>query len=282
MFPTAGSINLFSHHSITPNDSISALSADSPPAPRICKVDVSGLLHRLKIRKAPGADAVPPCFLRGCADQRDTNFTLIFNRWLELCQVPSCFKRSPITPVNNPPSQDLMTTGPWPWHLWSWNPWRSWCWPTWRTSQRTCWIPCRLHSGQTGQWMMQSTWTASHRLIRDKWRIHFVDFSSAFNTISQVIWSQLSQFTVQLPAVSGLLTSSQTRLNRWGWEDCLQYTKHWSGFWNNVELLWCRFHLPCQSCGKHQASDRIVLNYTAEIVKQYSVKYSSVSYNNYE
>ena len=40
-----------------------------------------------------------PSCLKACADQLAPIFTRIFNRSLELCEVPSCFKRSTIIPV---------------------------------------------------------------------------------------------------------------------------------------------------------------------------------------
>ncbi len=44
-----------------------------------------------------------PACLKICADQLATIFTQIFNRSLELCEVPSCFKRSTIIPVPKKP-----------------------------------------------------------------------------------------------------------------------------------------------------------------------------------
>ncbi len=41
--------------------------------------------------------------LKACAVQLSSIFTLIFNRSLELCEVPSCFKRSTIIPVPKKP-----------------------------------------------------------------------------------------------------------------------------------------------------------------------------------
>ncbi len=56
-----------------------------------------------KRRKAPGPDGVSPACLKSCADQLAPIFTQIFNRSLELCEVPSCFKRSTIIPVPKKP-----------------------------------------------------------------------------------------------------------------------------------------------------------------------------------
>ncbi len=44
-----------------------------------------------------------PACLKTCADQLAPIFTQIFNRSLELCEVPSCFKRSIIIPVPKKP-----------------------------------------------------------------------------------------------------------------------------------------------------------------------------------
>ncbi len=52
-----------------------------------------------KRKKAPGPDCVTPVCLKSCADQLAPIFTQIFNRSLELCEVPSCFKHSTIIPI---------------------------------------------------------------------------------------------------------------------------------------------------------------------------------------
>ncbi len=54
---------------------------------------------RQKRKKAPGPDCVKPVCLKSSADQLAPIFTQIFNRSLELCEVPSCFKRSTIIPI---------------------------------------------------------------------------------------------------------------------------------------------------------------------------------------
>ncbi len=54
----------------------------NPPLPHTCTAD--------KRRKAPGPDSVSPACLKTCTDQLATIFfTQIFNRSLELCEVPS-------------------------------------------------------------------------------------------------------------------------------------------------------------------------------------------------
>ncbi len=67
-----------------------------------------------KRRKAPGPDGVTPVCLKSRTDQLAPIFTQIFNRSLELCEVPSCFKCSTIIPSQrNQKLQDLMTTDLW-------------------------------------------------------------------------------------------------------------------------------------------------------------------------
>ncbi len=73
------------------------------PVIKICEDDVSKVFRRQKIRKAKGPDGVSPACLKACAVQLSSIFTLIFNRSLELCEVPSCFKRSTIIPVPKKP-----------------------------------------------------------------------------------------------------------------------------------------------------------------------------------
>lgn len=52
-----------------------------------------------KIRKAPSPDSVSPSGLRACVEQLAPTFTRIFNRSLELCEVPLCFQNSTSIPV---------------------------------------------------------------------------------------------------------------------------------------------------------------------------------------
>ncbi len=73
------------------------------PALKISEDDVRQVFIKNKRRKAPGPDGVSPAYLKSCADQLDPIFTQIFNRSLELCEVPSCFKRSTIIPVPKKP-----------------------------------------------------------------------------------------------------------------------------------------------------------------------------------
>ncbi|XP_068508470.1 uncharacterized protein [Syngnathus scovelli] len=62
------------------------------------------MFRRQKIRKAPGPDGVSPSCLKVCAEQLAPTFARIFNRSLELCEVPSCFKSSTIVPVAKKPA----------------------------------------------------------------------------------------------------------------------------------------------------------------------------------
>ncbi|KAK3514821.1 hypothetical protein QTP70_032527, partial [Hemibagrus guttatus] len=74
-----------------------------PPALRISEDDVRQIFLKQKRRKAPGPDGVTPACLRTCADQLAFIFSQIFNRSLELCEVPACFKRSTIIPIPKKP-----------------------------------------------------------------------------------------------------------------------------------------------------------------------------------
>ncbi len=71
------------------------------PALQISEDDVRQVFRKQKRKKAPGPDCVTPVCLKSCADQLAPIFTQIFNRSLELCEVPSCFKRSTIIPIPN-------------------------------------------------------------------------------------------------------------------------------------------------------------------------------------
>ncbi|KAI2660088.1 LINE-1 retrotransposable element ORF2 protein [Labeo rohita] len=61
--------------------------------------EVRQVYRKNKRRKALGPDGVTPDCLKTCADQLAPIFSQIFNRFLELCEVPSCFKHSTIIPV---------------------------------------------------------------------------------------------------------------------------------------------------------------------------------------
>ncbi|KAI2665131.1 RNA-directed DNA polymerase from mobile element jockey [Labeo rohita] len=74
-----------------------------PPALQISEEDVRQVFRKNKRRKAPGPDSVTAACLKTCADQLAPIFSEIFNRSLELCEVPSCFKHSTIIPVPKKP-----------------------------------------------------------------------------------------------------------------------------------------------------------------------------------
>ncbi len=69
------------------------------PAIQFSEEDVRQVFRKQKRKKAPGPVGVTPACLKTCADQLAPIFTQIFNRSLELCEVPSCFKRFTIIPV---------------------------------------------------------------------------------------------------------------------------------------------------------------------------------------
>ncbi|XP_068507379.1 uncharacterized protein [Syngnathus scovelli] len=78
--------------------------AEATPALQIREEEVRQMFRRQKIRKAPGPDGVSPSCLKVCAEQLAPTFARIFNRSLELCEVPSCFKSSTIVPVAKKPA----------------------------------------------------------------------------------------------------------------------------------------------------------------------------------
>ncbi len=112
--------------------------------------------------------------------------TQTFNRSLELCEVPSCFKRSTIIPVPKKPNISGL------------NDYRpvALAYVAMKSFERLVLAylkdayltPCSLPTEQTGLWMIQSTW-ALHFILQNLdrpgpyVRLLFVDFSSAFNTI---------------------------------------------------------------------------------------------------
>ncbi len=76
-----------------------AIPLSPTPALQIKEDDMCQVFKKNKRRKAPGPDGVSPACLKTCADQLAPIFTHIFNRSLELCKVPSCFKCFTIIPV---------------------------------------------------------------------------------------------------------------------------------------------------------------------------------------
>ncbi|XP_063781223.1 MAM and LDL-receptor class A domain-containing protein 1 [Pseudophryne corroboree] len=71
----------------------------SPNPLRVGQGEVEELFRKVKPRKASGPDGVSPSAMRTLAEQLIPIFTRIFNKSLELCRVPSCFKCSTIIPV---------------------------------------------------------------------------------------------------------------------------------------------------------------------------------------
>ncbi|KAM9834023.1 uncharacterized protein ACBT44_009612 [Syngnathus typhle] len=78
--------------------------AEAAPALQIREKEVRQMFRRQKTRKAPGPDGVSPSCSKVCAEQLAPTFARIFNRSLELCEVPSCFKSSTIVPVAKKPA----------------------------------------------------------------------------------------------------------------------------------------------------------------------------------
>ncbi|XP_061139790.1 carbohydrate sulfotransferase 6 isoform X6 [Syngnathus typhle] len=112
---------------------------------------------RQNVRKAPGPDGVSPPSLKVCAEQLAPTFARIFNRSLELCEVPSCFKSSTIVPVAKKPAITGLNDcrpdicGHEIFREVSVEP------PEGRHGA-PCLTPCSLPTGQTGRWTMRSTW----------------------------------------------------------------------------------------------------------------------------
>ncbi len=103
----------------TINTSSNPLS--TTPTLKISEDDMRQVFRENKRRKAPGPESVSPACLKTCADQLDLIFTKIFNRSLELCKVPSCFKCSTMIPIPNKPKiTGLNDYRPVVQRLWSW------------------------------------------------------------------------------------------------------------------------------------------------------------------
>ncbi|KAM9779274.1 uncharacterized protein ACBT44_000744 [Syngnathus typhle] len=94
--------NLKRHLSANPDPS--TVWKEAAPALQVREEEVRQMFRRQKTRKAPGPDGVSPSCLKVCAEQLAPTFARIFNRSLELCEVPSCFKSSTIVPVANKPA----------------------------------------------------------------------------------------------------------------------------------------------------------------------------------
>ncbi|KAK3573365.1 hypothetical protein QTP86_024123 [Hemibagrus guttatus] len=96
--PHAPSENLSTQPLTPPATPLSSL-----PALQISEVDVRQIFLKQKRRKAPGPEGFTPACLKTCADQLAFIFSQIFNRSLELCEVPACFKHSTIIPIPKKP-----------------------------------------------------------------------------------------------------------------------------------------------------------------------------------
>ncbi len=94
-------ISLHNHNFSTITLSTTPLSPT--PALQISEDDVRQVFRKNKRRKAPGPDGVTQACLKTCTDKLYQNFAQIFNRSLELCEVPSYFKRSTIIPISKKP-----------------------------------------------------------------------------------------------------------------------------------------------------------------------------------
>ncbi len=90
-------------HSPTPPATPLPPSPTILPAFKVCVEYVNRVFRKQKSRKASGPDGISPACLKVCADQLAPIFTQIFNRSLELCEVPWCFKRSTTIPVPKKP-----------------------------------------------------------------------------------------------------------------------------------------------------------------------------------
>ncbi|KAK3545103.1 hypothetical protein QTP70_000617 [Hemibagrus guttatus] len=102
-FTFSSSLHLISNPPVLCPLTPPATPLSPPPALRISEDDVRQIFLKQKKRKAPGPDGVTPVCLRTCADQLAFIFSQIFNRSLELCEVPACFKRSTIIPIPKKP-----------------------------------------------------------------------------------------------------------------------------------------------------------------------------------
>ncbi len=73
------------------------------PAIQISEDEVCQVFWNKKRKQALGPDGVTPACLKSSADQLALIFTKIFNRSLELCEVPSCFKHSTLIHIPKKP-----------------------------------------------------------------------------------------------------------------------------------------------------------------------------------
>ncbi len=91
--------------STRPDHTFTYPPCNPPPSPtilpvlKVCVEDMKQVFRKQKSRKASGPDRISPACLKVCTDQLAPIFIQIFNRSLELCEVPCCFKCSTIIPV---------------------------------------------------------------------------------------------------------------------------------------------------------------------------------------
>ncbi len=160
------------------------------PALKVCVEDVNRVFRK---QKSSGPDDTSPACLKVCADQLAPIFTKIFNRSLELCEVPCCFKRSTIIPIPKKPQitglnnyRDVAS------HVCGHD-------ITWEigpgTSLDPCWIFFRSVDDAVN---MGLHYILQHLNKPGNYaKILFVHFSSAFNTIMPDILSdKLTQLSV--------------------------------------------------------------------------------------
>ncbi len=168
-----------------PYTTVNTPSNPPPPTPalQISEDDVRQVFQKQKRWKAPGQDRVTPACLKTCADQLAHIFSQIFNRSLELCEVPACFKCSTIIQllknITGPLLDPLQFT-----------------YKANRSMDDAGNMGLHLilqHLDKTGTYP----------------RILFVDFSSAFNTIISTLWLD-HQLSEQLVRIGKFTSCSRT------------------------------------------------------------------------
>ncbi|KAL0201618.1 hypothetical protein M9458_004805, partial [Cirrhinus mrigala] len=164
-----------------------------PPALQISEDEVRQVFRKNKRRKAPGPDGVTPACLKTCADQLAPILSQIFNRSLELCEVPSCFKRSIIPVPKKPKITGLNDYRP----------------VALTTSLDPLQFAYRANRSVDDAVNMGLHFILQHLDKTGNYvRILFVDFSSAFNTIiPTLLQSKLAQLYLQQLVRMGKFTS---------------------------------------------------------------------------
>nr|XP_049617811.1 uncharacterized protein LOC125993017 isoform X2 [Syngnathus scovelli] len=175
--------------------------AEAAPALQIREEEVRQMFRRQKIRKAPGPDGVSPSCLKVCAEQLAPTFARIFNRSLELCEVPSCFKSSTIVPVAKKPAITVLN------HL------KDVTGPLLDPLQ----FAYRANRSVDDAVNMGLHYILQHLDTPGKYaRILFVDFSSAFHTIApDILQQKLIQLAVPASTcqwITSFLTNRRQRV----------------------------------------------------------------------